>query len=76
METLGMKSIWCSIPWIEGKPCGTSLGKTSSNSYKRETTELGKDASSLLVFKDASLYKSIIIGWFKNTALFISLSFA
>ena len=38
--------------------CGISLGKTSSYSCKRETTELGKDVWSWLVFKNATLYIS------------------
>ena len=66
----------CFIPRIGGNPFGISSGKTSSNSCKRETIEPDKEVLSWLVLKSASLYKSTIIGLFKNNALLTSLAFA
>ena len=41
------------MPLIGGNPLGTSLGNTSSYSYNKEITTLGKDSSSSLVLKHA-----------------------
>ena len=68
------KSIWWSILQIGGKSCGASLRKTSSYSCKREVIELGKVVSNSLVFKNVSLYKSIVIDWCENNVFFISLT--
>ena len=53
----GTKLIWYSIPPKGGYLLGTSLGNTSSYSCNKETTTLGKDLSSLLVLKHASVQK-------------------
>lgn len=47
----GIRSIWCSIPLIDGSPLGSSFGNTSLNSYKSFITTREKEVSSIgLVF--------------------------
>ena len=62
IDAFGIKSIWCSIPLIGGKPLGISSGKTSLNSYKRTLTTLGTQESKISELKYVSLYTSKIIG--------------
>ena len=58
-----MRSIWCLIPFIGGKPLSTFLENTFFNSCNRETSILGIEGSSLLVLKYAYKYKSTNIDW-------------
>ena len=70
MLVAGTKSIWCLALLNGGNPFGTS------NSYNKETKQLGKFGLSLVSESKASLNRIIIKALFPNKALFKSLSFA
>lgn len=57
MDTLGMKSIWCSIPLIRGSLGGTCTRNMSSSPHNRDIITLGKVWIMSLVAKIAILYR-------------------